>query len=281
MGMENKQPQYWQSVIVAAEELDLQRAAQRLRIPVTELSRQISALEAELGCPIFQRRRSSLLLLPDSARLLMDIRRRLMAYMSRNLPGRSGRPLVLGYSPHVNPELLESVRRRWQDRQQPWRELSVFSIEQIRLLREGMLDAGLLIYPLAAVGVTIVPSYCERLLAALPAAHARAADPLPLRLPELDGLPMISLSPALHRPLVERMLQLCRLHEVEPEIAYEAYHISEAISLVSEGRGFCFVRECDRRFASAQVKFLPLYGEPVVLLTGIACLPDSPLQIII
>ncbi|MEM6733154.1 MAG: LysR family transcriptional regulator [Myxococcota bacterium] len=60
--------------VVVAEEENITRAASRLFVSQPPLSRQIRALEEELGTALFKRRHNGLKLLPAGRRLLKQAR---------------------------------------------------------------------------------------------------------------------------------------------------------------------------------------------------------------
>lgn len=61
--------------MAVAEEQHLTRAAHRLHISQPPLTRQIRALEEELGAPLFERGPQGMRLLPTGERLLIEARK--------------------------------------------------------------------------------------------------------------------------------------------------------------------------------------------------------------
>jgi DNA-binding transcriptional LysR family regulator len=68
--------------VAVAEEGNVGRAAQRLHVAQPPLSRQIRALEDEIGTPLFQRTPRGMTLLP-SGRVFLDHARSILAAVDR------------------------------------------------------------------------------------------------------------------------------------------------------------------------------------------------------
>ena len=78
--------------VAVAEEQHLTRAALRLNISQPPLTRQIRALEDELGVPLFARTPQGMTLLPTGERLLVEARQILESV-------RRLKPIVGGFAP--------------------------------------------------------------------------------------------------------------------------------------------------------------------------------------
>src|SRR5487761_270497 len=99
-----------ESVVITGEELNLARAAARLGITAGALRQSILEVEAKLDYALFKRGSTGLRLTGNGAHFLLEARRRLVLAIQNDTSAMEERPLLLGYSPHVNPELLSSMR---------------------------------------------------------------------------------------------------------------------------------------------------------------------------
>lgn len=68
--------------VAVAEEANVGRAAQRLRVAQPPVSRQIRALEEEIGTPLFRRTPRGMTLLPPG-RVFLDHAREILAGLDR------------------------------------------------------------------------------------------------------------------------------------------------------------------------------------------------------
>jgi DNA-binding transcriptional LysR family regulator len=169
--------------VVAAEEQNFTRAAERLRIAQPPLSAQIKQLEGDLGVELFHRTGRGVRL-TEAGRLLLEEARRIFAQLDQTVDfvrrvgeGRIGR-LALGFLPSVAHNVLPGVLREFRERF-PNVELSLQEMgpdEQVRQLRDNRIDAGFLYLPVDETGLGTRLVLREPLVVALPDTHRLAAQ---------------------------------------------------------------------------------------------------------
>lgn len=139
--------------VVVAQELSFRAAAKRLGMSQPPLSRQIKALEDELGVRLLERGRNRCVALTDAGQTFLTDARRTLAAADLTLRhareaasgtrGRLNVANIAALSACVVPPLLEAFRTRHP-------EVEVFLVEmerpeQLAALREGRIHVG--IYP--------------------------------------------------------------------------------------------------------------------------------------
>ncbi|MER5526399.1 LysR substrate-binding domain-containing protein [Streptomyces sp. NPDC002677] len=172
-----------------AELLHFGRAAEQLHIAQPALSRQIRALEKDLGAELFVRD-SHGVTLTDAGHQLLDDARQLLAAADgtrrRVLQAARGRRrLVVGFRAGVvvtpalrafaatHPDVEAGARRvEWDD--------------QERLVLDGTVDIAYVRLPVREDGLELRPLYSEPRVAMLPAEHRLAGKP-EISLTDLDG----------------------------------------------------------------------------------------------
>ena len=102
-------------IVAVAETANFTRAAERLFLAQPSLSKQIKDLEDEIGFPIFVRNRDGVRITPAGQMIIAYAQEALAARveiitMARAVHKGEVAPLRLGFSPFVNPELLEFFR---------------------------------------------------------------------------------------------------------------------------------------------------------------------------
>jgi DNA-binding transcriptional LysR family regulator len=179
--------------VVTADTLNFGRAAGILHITQPVLTRQIRALEAELGATVFDRSSRGTALTAAGAEILPEARALLRAAQAlqrhARRSARAGTRLVVGFMPGVVPTpLIHALRERFS-------ELDVDVIrtswdDQIEVLHDGRADVSFIRLPVDRTGLVITPVFSEARVAALSRRHP-LADRETVTLDDLAGLPLL------------------------------------------------------------------------------------------
>jgi DNA-binding transcriptional LysR family regulator len=166
--------------VAVAEELNFARAAERLGMSATPLSRAIRKLESELGVTLFERSTHRVALTAAGVELLAEAKIVLDALQAaQRRAQRAGRPdpkLVLALKADGHAGMLDAVLARYEAdpaalpvaiRLCEWGE-------QPQLLRRGEADAAFVHEPFDHTALDAEPLITEPRVAALPATHPLA-----------------------------------------------------------------------------------------------------------
>ena len=175
--------------VAVADSQHFGRAAEQLYIAQPVLSRQIRALERELGCALFVRTTRSVQLTPAGEQLHADAQgvfATVDATVRRVLEVDRGiERLVVAFAPGLH--VSEAVRAF--SATHPEVEIGLLQLnwwEQDAALRDGRADVGYLRRPFDDTGLRTVPVGTESKVACLPASHPLARRRT-LVLADLDG----------------------------------------------------------------------------------------------
>jgi DNA-binding transcriptional LysR family regulator len=175
-----------------AEERNFRRAAERLHMSQPPLSRQIQALEAQLGLALFERSSHHVDLTPAGMQLLghaqsvLDAYDRLLsdaeALVDADAPAAQGARLRIGLTQVIDPTAWPDFSASLSDLAAPpaIEECHGTSRRLLADVRAGRLDLAFLTAPAEMPDdVTLVPAWQEPLVVALPAEHPAAAQDAP------------------------------------------------------------------------------------------------------
>jgi DNA-binding transcriptional LysR family regulator len=184
-------------LVAVVDERGFAKAAERLHVAQSALSRQIQTLEEEIGVRLLERNRRSTLRLTEAGTLFLPAARSALDHFERaeRVGRRLGRGEVgrvkIGYvASAVFSGLLASVGTAYRARS-PDVEIEVSEMEsprQIEALADGEIDIGFF-RPQPAVGddVETLVMLREPVILALPRDHPLAAVDRPLAAHELAG----------------------------------------------------------------------------------------------
>ena len=244
MNMQLRQLEYFATVATTRH---FTRSAELVHVAQPSLSKQIRALERELGTTLFRRARGNVTLTP-AGETLLPLARRILAdadnarVQVQELVGLVRGRLRLGATPSLSTMLLPETLRRFRTAY-PGIDIHVEERggrDLVRLLAQGELDLALIILPLqtrdAALKTTAVLR--EPLVVAAPAdgslTHARS-----LRVRDLSNYPLVMFREGYDMRTVT--LAACRRERIEPRIVVDGGELDAVLAFVEAGVGIAVV----------------------------------------
>jgi len=237
--------------LVAAEEGTFHRAAERLNLAPSALSRRIQDLEAELNVALFERIKGSVRL-SQAGHIFVEHTRRILAevdatadHLRRLARGQSGvlRVGLNGIAPQLPfvPALFRAFRAAHSEIE--LKLVTLGSEEQLAALRDGLLDVGFLYTrPEEDPQFLHLRLRSHGFLLALPPDH-RLAGAADLKLADLAGEPFVLFARDSGRTIHDRIMENCRTGGLEPRIVQETAGEHMQLGLIAAGMGVTFVNE--------------------------------------
>ena len=266
-----------QAAIVLSEELSFSRAAARLRIEQSTLSKRIVELESQIDMRLFVRNHQTVEL-TDAGRHFVEDARSAVLYAERAVTGAraalqgSEEVLHIGRSVYADPYLVTAIQsiRLSLFPGLKIKLFSNFSHELARMVTAGNLDMALVIaipeWPaLSFLSVTEAPIYI-----ALPKSDAIARN-AKLNLEDLHSHQWIL--PERHiNPYISEMIQAAS--SAKGIVSLDTHNFTtaeEALALVLAYKGVAFLtRESAWRISSDEIAIRPLLEERLKLVTRLA-----------
>jgi DNA-binding transcriptional LysR family regulator len=232
-----------------AEELHFARAAARLHIEQSPLSRTIKELESDLGTQLFERTTRSTRLTFAGQVLLNDVRRLFTVLdqardnVRAAAAGHRGM-LRIAVSDGVVPQRFSSLLARCRE-QEPDIEIRLFEVplaQLVRGLRDGVYDVGFSRLAEVGDGISAVPVWTDQLVAVVPARHPLLIHKrVPIR--EIMNYPLILAHPHSSEGWYRHIERLLRTVDVQPVIAEYAGSTDLLLALIAAGYGVGFATE--------------------------------------
>ena len=250
----------------AAEDMSISRAAEKLHVTQPALSRQIAALEAELGIPLFDRVKKRIVL-TDAGRFFLPKARQIICDAETSMQqvreqfGDAPRTLRLGFLSIFLDDLVAPALREFRQRH-PKARLSLFELPpraQLDRLRTHELDAAILgnIEDADRELFAVRRLSRNKMAAVLPEDHPLAAKKA-LKLAALGRDSFISLSDSVFPGRREFLRGICGAAGFEPQIVSEVDSLSLMLAAVASGDGVALMPEHAQKLPHTGCVFIKL-----------------------
>ena len=251
--------------LTVAEELHFGRAALRLHLAQPPLTRQISALETDLGFKLFDRTSRTVTLtaqgrsfLPYARGVLEQVE--LTQTIANKLAAGTAGQLALGYVSSIAlsdlfSQAIQAFAQRFPDVQLTLVECASGSLGA--QVADGRLDIGLSRLLPHNDEVQALSLGEERLVAAISVDNP-LADHSHVSLAQLSAHPLILFPPDYGSGLNQSIEQLYRHHGQPLRPGPTGRQITSIIALVAAGQGVALVPECTQSLMNKGVTYRPM-----------------------
>ncbi|MBV1688865.1 LysR family transcriptional regulator [Novosphingobium sp. G106] len=230
--------------VAAAEEGNISKAADRLNVAQSALSRRIQALEEELGFALFVRDRKRIRITPAGSYFFTECRRILneLAAMKRHageIAAEHSRKMIIALNPAAAlsgqiMNVLTNFQAGFPDVDTEL--LTMPSLAQIAAIREGEVDAGFIHMPQEVSDLQSVEVISGRLMIAINLTHDLASKP-ELRLADFKEEPFLWVREPDVMFAHDLALKAFRAAGFDPHIVNRVSSFEASLALVSAGAG--------------------------------------------
>lgn len=229
--------------VAVAEELNFRRAAERVHIDQTPLSRTVRDLEERWGVTLFVRTPRALQLTPAGIKLL-DHARKLLVRLERTkravraTDARYREPLRIGADESTVQPTLAGCLARWRKLapEIPLEILEMPAVEMLAALRSETMDVGFSFGTPQDDAIAQQPAWSTRLVAILSPEHELASRDV-VSLSDLLSFPAIACTEIDHSGLYQQVKEILRQRNLSPTIAGEARSLTGYLTRVAAGQG--------------------------------------------
>ena len=227
--------------LAVAEELHFARAAEKLHMEQSPLSRAIKELEEDLGMQLFIRTSRSTrltlagrLLVESASRVFMALEQ-VRESVKAAANGFHGQ-LRIALSDGITPSRLPALLARFRE-EDPEIEIRLFEVplaQQIKGLHDDLYDAGFSMADEVGDGIIVEPAWEDELMVAVPARHPVLAHKrIPLE--EVLRYPLVLGDPAVCEGHARQIDRILRKQDREPLIVQHVATFDVMMTLVSAG----------------------------------------------
>lgn len=253
--------------LALAEERNFTRAAERLHMTQPPLTRQIHALEEELGTALFIRTPKGVTL-TEAGQTLYEEVPNLLALAQRATErtqlaglGLTGRLDVGMFGSGVLDVIPRMLARFHEARPEVKIVLHNLTKDaQLDALRERRISVGFNRLVPQEEGITVETVLKESVMVAMPAAHPLSVRPS-ISLKDLDDVPLITYPNVPMRGLAQEVADAFRAEGVRLKVEQDVEDVVTAVALVSTGFGVSVTTQSASNLRLPGVVFRPLISQ--------------------
>lgn len=269
--------------IAVAEELHFARAAERLHIEQSPLSRAIKDLEYDLDVQLLKRTTRSTEL-TWAGQVFLDQARRVWTMVEQAKV--AAKSAALGYRGHLRIAVSDGLAQphlatlfaRCRD-EEPDVEIRLFEMpfaQQVRGLRHDLLDAGFALASDGGAGVIAQPVWTDPVAVVVPARHPLLAHRR-ISVAEALKYPLVMCHPEAGSGCHKQIETMLRSHQADLTIADYATSLELMLTLVGAGYGIGFaIASQVASFQRADIVVRPVAGRVPVLITYLLRSDNEP-----
>lgn len=260
--------------LAVAEELHFARAAKKLHIEQSPLSRAIKELEEDLGARLFERTTRSTRLTQAGYVFLGQVRR---VFVALNQARDGVKAIAAGYHGQLRIALSDSIsqarltvllaRCRAEEPDVDIRLSELPFAQQLKGLSGDLYDAGFAQCADVDEGLIAVPAWSDPMLVTVPARHPLLAHKrIPLE--EVLRYPLVLCDPDACEGCSRQLAKMLRAADREPLVAEQVVSHELMLTLVAAGFGLGFATEAHVSACNhPDIVTRPLAGQSPVLTT--------------
>lgn len=260
--------------LAVAEELHFARAAEKLHIEQSPLSRAIKELEEDLGAQLFVRTTRNTRL-TQAGQLLFECVPRVFTALEQArasvksvAAGFQGQ-LRIALSDGITPPRLTALLAKCRE-DEPEVDIRLFEVplsKQIRGLHDDLYDVGFAQSSDVGDGLLAEPVWSDPLVVAVPARHPLLKYKR-IPLDEVLHYPLVMCSPQVCEGYGQQIERILRTVDVDPLIAEEVASIDLKLTLVAAGYALALVGASQiATWRNSDVVSRPLAGRSPMLFT--------------
>ena len=271
--------------VAVAEELHLARAAERLGIEQSPVSRAMRDLESQLGVQLFDRS-TRLTRLTWAGQVFLGECRRVMATVEQAV--KSAKAAAQGYQGHLRIAICDSLAQpriatllARSREEEPELEIRVFELpfaQQLKMLHNDLLDIGFALSNAVHDGLVAEPVWTDPLSVIVPARHPLLAH-VQVPLPEALKFPLVLCHPEAGSGCRHQIQAVLQDTNMPLKLVDEVTSLGVMLTLVGAGYGIGFaIASQVQTLQRPDISIRPLAGIPPMLSTYLLRRRGEPLE---